>query len=160
MHTYDLRFSSPSELSEHPTDPWLSYPAYRNSAFPNLGLDLSKQLGLIAAATEDRRVVLHDVRTGEVVEDSFSRKVCKAPVQCLSFISETGELDGVGDGRSLMVANGNVVEEWGWRRPSYHPDEPAARPPKRAATEYTRIRVGNSDLLVPQLERPWAGGGW
>ena len=156
MHMYDLRFSPSSESFEGVTDPYLSYPAYRNSAFPNLGLDVSKQLGLIAAATEERHVVLHDVWTGNVVEDSFNRKLCRAPVQCLSFVGETGELDGVGDGRSLLVGNGNVAEEWGWRRPSYHPEEvePIVRP---SQTEWTRIQVGNSEIHVPRLERQGFG---
>ena len=157
---YDLRCSPSLEEFEGMTKPYLSYPAYRNSAFPNLGFDLSKQLGLIAAATEDRHVMLHDVWTGNVVEDSFNHKPCQAPVQCLSFIGEIGELDGVGDGRSLLVGNGNVVEEWGWRRPSYHPEEvvPSTRPLQGAATEWTRIQVGNSEIMVPRLERPGYGG--
>ena len=123
MHMYDLRFSPPVKHFEKRTRAYRSYPAYRNSGFPNLGLDLSTELGLIAAATEDRRVVLHDVWSGKVVEAGFDHLICRAQVQCLSFVGEKGEVDGIGDGRSLLVGNGCVVEEWGWKRPRYPSEE-------------------------------------
>lgn len=57
-------------LSQAPTNPYLSYTDYNNASQPFLGFDVSEKLGVVAAATEDCRVKMYGLWTGNAMHVS------------------------------------------------------------------------------------------
>ena len=120
LHTYDLRFPKTSyqHLNDiNVTDPYISYPKYKNSAHPSLGFDISTSLELIAAATDECGVQLFELWTGkEVTFGSGKEKKWSEVVRSLQFTGDDYE-DGGGtcaDSEGLLLGIEGIVEEWGF----------------------------------------------
>ncbi|MCJ1244263.1 hypothetical protein MMC30_001461 [Trapelia coarctata] len=121
LHAYDIRFclggnTSSKLCDEAPTSPYISYPSYRNSAYMNLGFEVSTSLGLIAAATEESTVKIFDAWTGKEAAVGWRKeKVWGDTVRCLSFtgIDKYGSRMEEKVDQGLLVVHGTTVEEWG-----------------------------------------------
>jgi hypothetical protein len=97
------------------TLPYLAYPSYRNSAYRDLGFDVSTSLGLIAAATDDSEIELIDLWTGARLTPAWGPgKVSNNRVRCLSFTSVDANGRSLDNSthQGLLIAHGQVVEEW------------------------------------------------
>ena len=137
LHTYDLRYLSTVPAEPRPlrpanirrTVPYISYSAYRNSSYCFLGFDASSSLGLIAAATEDKKIKMLELWTGKEIVPAWGiEKVWEEQVQCLLFVhsndpatfnsvEETKTKTRNGDTglcKRLLIASGDSVVEWGW----------------------------------------------
>ena len=70
----------------------------------SIGLDVHRNL--VAAATDDRRVQIFDVKKG--VELKSGIKNLGANAACVRFVDEQRSRDGL----KVMVAAGPAIEEW------------------------------------------------
>ncbi|MCJ1276180.1 hypothetical protein MMC21_003985 [Puttea exsequens] len=112
--TYDLRFLHAQEQYAGTTRPWLQFQGYQNwDMGVKLGFDVSQ--GLIAAATDLRRVKIFDVSSGAELRDvgKFRRERFRGGSRCLRF-SSGEDCEDERAGRRLLVASQGVLEEWGW----------------------------------------------
>ena len=102
--TYDLRFANranPDQVTQYYD--W--FPTYRNNVLSHhsIGLDVHNN---VAAATDDRRVQIFDVKQG--VELKSGIRTFAANAECVRFVDEQRS----GDGLKLLVAAGPKIDEW------------------------------------------------
>lgn len=127
LHMYDLRFAG--ALPEHAkakvkvtgsiaaTTPYLSFPEYNNSYYSDIGFDVDTEIGLVAAATDNFRVKLFSLKSGMIIDTPTSNRTLDDPVPCVRFARTRSMLssdyvDIENEPKSLLVANGKVIEEW------------------------------------------------
>ena len=74
------------------------------SSHHSIGLDVHRNL--VAAATDDGRVQIFDVKKGMELKSGI-KNLC-ANAACVRFVDEQRSMDGL----KVMVAAGPVIEEW------------------------------------------------
>lgn len=116
MAIYDLRFLQKSRLDSRVTNPFMTFPTYRNREWSgqSVGFDV---LGdrLVAVGTDDERVQVFEAGSGKEVvvgegEKLGGRKLGEL-ARCLRFVNG-GE--GKREGVKLVVAAGRRMEKWSW----------------------------------------------
>ena len=103
--TYDLRYSKRAS-SIHATQPYDRFPTYRNNVSNHLSVGLDVHRNLVAAATDDRRVQIFDVKKGAELVSGI--KNLSGNAACVRFVDEQKS----GDGLKLMVAAGESIDAW------------------------------------------------
>ena len=103
--TYDLRFANRAN-PDQATQYYDWFPTYRNNVLSHHSIGLDVHTNLVAAATDDRRVQIFDVKQG--VELKSGIKTFGANAACVRFVDE--QRSGVG--LKLMVAAGPKIDEW------------------------------------------------
>lgn len=111
---YDIRFtktcSSPAKQQRDFGTPVVVFEDYRNSAAIQIGLDVEKEAGIIAAAQDSgERIALYCLKTGTRLTTNFKSSLVKAGqhTRCLQFISECH-----GRPKSLIFDSGNMIQRW------------------------------------------------
>lgn len=119
MALYDLRFTKKRRKSGV-VDPVISFAAHRNAAHWQIGFDVCEKLGVVAAAQDDGRVKLFNLRSGAVLPSPGLDSVVmdSGPVKALMFKTVPGE-----KGPSLFIGEGLGVGKYSWG--SMFPDEEA-----------------------------------
>ncbi|KAF6221607.1 hypothetical protein HO133_001573 [Letharia lupina] len=108
--TYDIRYAKRASPA-HATQPYDRFPAYRNNALNHLSIGLDLHRNLVAAATDDGRVQIFDVKKG--VELECRIKNLGANAACVRFVDEQRS----GNGLKLMVAAGPRIDGWAFEGP-------------------------------------------
>ena len=125
LSTYDLRYVLPRpDLGRAASEPYVRFPDYRNKAHNGeaIGFDICPTLSLVAAATDDERVLLFNARTGQQIESNMSiynypRRRFPTAFKCIKFVHHDWT-----SRRSpkIAVATLQGLKEWTWckQRPS------------------------------------------
>lgn len=114
---YDLRFphpGSPSKAFTEPTNPVMTYEQVHDKQgyILMLGFDVCKERQLMVVASEDQRVRLFSMVTGNVLESVLGKDSFSHPSRILKFCGE-GQGGGQGGGvESIMAANGPALEHY------------------------------------------------
>ncbi|KAI9836192.1 MAG: hypothetical protein M1819_001529 [Sarea resinae] len=116
LRLYDLRYQSSGNSSRKrnhspSTLPVYDYP-HNNEYRLDLGFDVDTETGLIAAATEDKRVQIFSLHTGERLASPAFQKPFQDFPTAVQFATMSEEKRD--DSKSLVVAAGGVVEECKW----------------------------------------------
>ena len=80
MMMFDLRWHK-----EDCSRPVITYPNYVNSWNTRIGMDVSKELGLIATSGEDKKVRLHGLRDGRPIKYAWNERVWDSTIGCMEF---------------------------------------------------------------------------
>ncbi|KAL2002200.1 hypothetical protein VTN02DRAFT_463 [Thermoascus thermophilus] len=123
LQMYDIRYpanglqSRPKPGSPHHTStkPYVSFPEHSNSTRFNVynDFDVSPELGLLAAVTDDSKLQLFSLLHGTVVDSPASSYRRDRSISCIRF--ESGEWPVLGSHvPRLLLGTGPVVEEWTW----------------------------------------------
>ena len=111
--TYDLRFL-PKHPDAGPTRPYVTFPAYENKALNGLALGFDMCRGVVAAASDKRRVELFDVKSGRELQagpgGAMGKRNLRRLARCVKFVAGEDSRDGM----RLMVVNGAAIYEWAW----------------------------------------------
>jgi hypothetical protein len=111
---YDIRYCpQPTQIigGYEKSKAYLSFPYYENSANMFLGFDVMISQGLVASATEDRKVNMFELWTGKKVATPWKDKKWTDIIRCLSFQEDDYARS---TGRSLIVGAGTGIDEWTW----------------------------------------------
>ena len=119
LHMYDLRYARDpasgrgraTAAAAAASTPYRSYPAYVNKARTDLGFDVSPALGLVAAATDDRRVRTWDLWSGAEVPTAYGRRRWHRHVAAVAFVRDGAPADAKHPGVAIAADRG--LEEWG-----------------------------------------------
>jgi hypothetical protein len=112
---YDLRFTARRTTSNH-TPPVLTYHHHQNSARFDLGFDIDRDSGIVAAAQDNpaRSVKIFSLKTGEVLRTlqpmDSSGTIDDARVGAVRFVRDRED----GGHRSLWVAKGTRMLRYAW----------------------------------------------
>ena len=131
LHTYDLRFTDPDK-----SEPYTTYSGYENKGHALLGLDISLNGSIIAAANDSTGMKLFHTATGQEIQippDLQSWNPNHGPSRCVKFVDglqddqaytrmrhnmpdndEFLKIKGPDVGQKLLVAEGKEVVYWGW----------------------------------------------
>ncbi|KAH8677435.1 hypothetical protein BX600DRAFT_430783 [Xylariales sp. PMI_506] len=99
MCTYDLRMikEQSGEVSDSPraprkscvVQPILRFPDYKNGAQINIGLDVDRDIGIVAAAHEDGKVAIYSLRSGHRLKspdiDQIQSDPNRGPIRAIQF---------------------------------------------------------------------------
>ncbi|KAI9372006.1 hypothetical protein BJX61DRAFT_534342 [Aspergillus egyptiacus] len=119
LQMYDIRYP-PNGLQRNPnpnnkhhtsTRPYLTFADYSPEIIPDF--DLSPELGLLASASDDRKIQLFSLRTGNQVFSPLTTYQYRDPITSVCF--ESGGQSSHGPQTpSLLVCSEAVVDEWNW----------------------------------------------
>ncbi|EAW23501.1 uncharacterized protein NFIA_022120 [Aspergillus fischeri NRRL 181] len=119
LQMYDIRYA-PNGLQRNPrpnhprhtsTRPYLSFSDFSPEIIPDF--DISPELGLLASASDERKVQLFSLRTGEQVSSPLTKYQYPNPISSLRFESGDGSLHGPLT-PTLLVCSSATVDEWVW----------------------------------------------
>ncbi|KAH1955857.1 hypothetical protein KXV37_006723 [Aspergillus fumigatus] len=119
LQMYDIRYA-PNGLQHNPrpnhprhtsTRPYLSFFDYSPEVIPDF--DISPELGLLASASDERKVQLFSLRTGEQVSSPLTKYQYANPISSLRFESGDGSPHGPLT-PTLLVCSSATVDEWVW----------------------------------------------
>ncbi|PTU23463.1 hypothetical protein P175DRAFT_0515337 [Aspergillus ochraceoroseus IBT 24754] len=119
LQMYDIRYPvnglqrnpNPNNKRHTSTRPYLSFADYSPEVIPDF--DINPELGLLASASDDRKIQLFSLRTGEQVLSPVSKYQYNDPITSVCF--ESGGLSSHGPQTpSLLVCSQAVVDEWNW----------------------------------------------
>ncbi|KAJ5385897.1 hypothetical protein N7509_008438 [Penicillium cosmopolitanum] len=121
LQMFDIRFApnglqrkpKPTSPSHTSTRPYITFPDYSPEIISDF--DVSPELGLLASASDDRKVQLFSLQTGELVPSPISQYQYPHPINCVSFESSEGDV-GMGGPQtpSLLVSSKATVDQWAW----------------------------------------------
>ena len=107
--TYDLRYL-PESKTFGPTQPYVSFPRYRNHEHTGLALGFDVCRDVVAAATERCKLAVFDVGTGrELMSERIEEGKASTPHGALSRCVRIVEGEGTRDAMRVMVANGQSI---------------------------------------------------
>ncbi|KAI4242676.1 MAG: hypothetical protein L6R40_003897 [Gallowayella cf. fulva] len=120
MAIYDVRFTKgfPQPLQSSILEasvPFQEFPTYRLGSYlyPGLGFDVHLDMGLIASATEDRKLQIFDWRNSDKDIELGSREeplALDGHIRCVKFVEDQWS----GDGLRLLLAHGTKIDAWAW----------------------------------------------
>ncbi|PWY94901.1 hypothetical protein BO94DRAFT_213279 [Aspergillus sclerotioniger CBS 115572] len=119
LQMYDIRYP-PNGLQRDPqpnkkyhtsTKPYLTFSDYSPDVIPDF--DISLELGLLASASDERKIQLFSLRTGQQVPSPLSGYQYKNPISSVCFEPGDGSLHGP-QTPSLLVCAQATVDEWIW----------------------------------------------
>ncbi|KAH8431885.1 uncharacterized protein LDX57_009535 [Aspergillus melleus] len=119
LHMYDIRFP-PNGLQRNPnphnkhhtsTKPYLTFPEYRPDYIPDF--DISSELGLLASASDERKIQLFSLRTGSQVLSPLSKYQYQHPISSVCFEPGDGSVHGP-QTPSILVCSKATVDQWIW----------------------------------------------
>ena len=102
LRTYDLRYTKPNRSAQC----YDRFPTYRNNLLTHQPTGLDVHQNLLAAATDDGRVQLFDVKKGVELSSGISARF--GNYTCVRFVDEQRS----GEALKLMVATGPMIEWW------------------------------------------------
>ncbi|KAF7173522.1 hypothetical protein CNMCM5623_005754 [Aspergillus felis] len=119
LQMYDIRYAHnglqrnprPNHPRHTSTRPYLSFSDFSPEVIPDF--DISPELGLLASASDERKVQLFSLRTGEQVFSPLTKYQYANPISSLRFESGDGSLHGP-QTPTLLVCSSATVDEWGW----------------------------------------------
>ncbi|CEJ56648.1 hypothetical protein PMG11_02849 [Penicillium brasilianum] len=120
VEMYDIRFASqnlqhkpkPMSRSHISSRPYLSFRDFSPEEIPDF--DVSTELGLLACASDDRKVRFFSLNTGKPVRSPLLRSPYSRPITGLCF-EATGEVSPLGPQTpSLLVCSQAAVDQWVW----------------------------------------------
>ncbi|KAJ1714877.1 hypothetical protein NYO67_3011 [Aspergillus flavus] len=119
LKMYDIRYPAnglqrnPNPNSKHHTStkPYLSFSDYSPEIIPDF--DISPELGLLASASDERKIQLFSLRTGEQVPSPLSKYQYDHSISSVCFESGNGSLHGP-QTPSILVCAKDTVDEWIW----------------------------------------------
>ncbi|OJJ47948.1 hypothetical protein ASPZODRAFT_131562 [Penicilliopsis zonata CBS 506.65] len=119
LEMYDIRFP-PNGLQRNPkplshrhtsTRPYLRFEDFSPEIIPDF--DISPELGLLASASDERKIQLFSLRTGYQVSSPLSNHQYDHSISCVHF--ETGDVSLHGPKTpSLLVCARATVDQWIW----------------------------------------------
>ncbi|KAG2412015.1 hypothetical protein HFD88_009571 [Aspergillus terreus] len=119
LKMYDIRYP-PNGLQRNPnpnnkyhtsTRPYLEFLDYSPEIIPDF--DLSPELGLLASASDERKIQLFSLRTGEQITSPLSQYQYKHPISSICFEPGDGSSHGP-QTPSILVCAKATVDEWIW----------------------------------------------
>ncbi|KAB8074189.1 hypothetical protein BDV29DRAFT_174128 [Aspergillus leporis] len=119
LKMYDIRYP-PNGLQRNPnsnnkhhtsTKPYLSFSDYSPEIIPDF--DVSPELALLASASDERKIQLFSLRTGEQVATPLSNYRYEHPISSVCFESGYRSLHGP-QTPSILVCAKDTVDEWIW----------------------------------------------
>ncbi|PKY04760.1 hypothetical protein P168DRAFT_310312 [Aspergillus campestris IBT 28561] len=119
LKMYDIRYP-PNGLQRNPkpnnkqhtsTKPYLSFPDYSPTSTPDF--DICPELSLLASASDDNRIQLFSLTTGEQIASPISKYQYSQPISSICFEPGDGCLKGP-QTPSLLVCSQATVDEWNW----------------------------------------------
>ncbi|PYH99965.1 hypothetical protein BO71DRAFT_86590 [Aspergillus ellipticus CBS 707.79] len=123
LQMYDIRYP-PNGLQRNPnpnskyhtsTKPYLTFSDYAPEVIPDF--DISLELGLLASASDERKIQLFSLRTGHQVSSPLSQYQYDSPISSVCFESGDGSLHGP-QTPSILVCAQATVDEWIWSNSS------------------------------------------
>ncbi|KAE8152452.1 hypothetical protein BDV25DRAFT_137901 [Aspergillus avenaceus] len=119
LKMYDIRYPAnglqrnPNPNNKHHTStkPYLSFSDYSPEIIPDF--DVSPELGLLASASDERKIQLFSLRTGEQVSSPLSRYQYEHPISSVCFESGDGSSHGP-QTPTILVCAKDTVDEWVW----------------------------------------------
>lgn len=96
------------------TEPYLVFPEYSTTITPEY--DLSTELGLLASVSDENKIQLFSLRSGELVSPSIAplcRYTYHKPISSVRFEGSDGGVKGP-QAPGLLVTAGDRVDEWLW----------------------------------------------
>ncbi|KAJ5103876.1 hypothetical protein N7532_004405 [Penicillium argentinense] len=121
LQMYDIRFApnglqpkpKPTSPSHTSTRPYLTFPEYSPDIISDF--DVSGELGLLASASDDRRIQLFSLQTGDLIPSPLSKYQYSNPINCVSFEPSEGGVAICGPQTpSLLVCAKATVDQWAW----------------------------------------------
>ncbi|KAL4890534.1 hypothetical protein BDV59DRAFT_90872 [Aspergillus ambiguus] len=119
LKMYDIRYP-PNGLQRNPnpnnkhhtaTKPYLDFLDYTPETIPDF--DLLPELGLLASASDERKIQLFSLRTGEQISSPLSQYQYKHPISSICFEPGDGSSHGP-QTPSILVCSKAAVDEWIW----------------------------------------------
>ncbi|OJZ92488.1 hypothetical protein ASPFODRAFT_262558 [Aspergillus luchuensis CBS 106.47] len=119
LQMYDIRYPAnglqrnpqPNKKHHTSTKPYLTFADYSPEGIPDF--DISLELGLLASASDERKIQLFSLRTGSQVSSPLSGYQYANPISSVCFEPGDGSLHGP-QTPSLLVCAQATVDEWIW----------------------------------------------
>ncbi|KAL8682744.1 MAG: hypothetical protein Q9186_001255 [Xanthomendoza sp. 1 TL-2023] len=121
MAIYDIRFTKGPQQSFRSgikaSIPFQEFPTYYlgSHLYPQLGFDVHLGMGLIASATEDKKLQIFDWNNSHRDIDLGCRQeplfeTLDGHIRCVKFVEDQTSRDGL----KLLIAHGTKIDVWSW----------------------------------------------
>ncbi|KAL8811985.1 MAG: hypothetical protein Q9200_001383 [Gallowayella weberi] len=122
MAIYDIRFTKGLQQTFHSSIieasiPFQEFPTYRleSHLYHKLGFDVHLGMGLIASATEDKKLQIFDWKNSHRDMDLGNKReplfpTLNGPIRCVKFLEDQTK----GNGLKLLIAHGKKIDAWAW----------------------------------------------